>query len=277
MAPGGAPGNIDVGRVMTRQTAAAVVLIGAALMCGALSAVAGGVTQATETVNIRAHVQNLHVYGSRGGTPVIVSSGDGGWIHLGPHVAELLAARGYFVVGFDVRAYLASFTSWKETLRPADEPGDYKVLADFAARGSSQRPVLVGVSEGAGLSVLAATEPRTRAAVAGVVALGLPNVNELAWRWRDALIYVTHGTPNEPSFSSVAVVRRLIDTPLAAIHSTHDEFVPLAEAESIVAAANQPKRMWVIKASDHRFSDNQAEFDCRLLEAIAWVRANARQ
>ena len=100
------------------------------------------------------------------------------------------------------------------------------------------------------------------------MALGLPNINELAWRWRDALIYVTHGTPNEPSFSSVAVVRRLIDTPLAAIHSTHDEFVPLAEAERIVAAANQPKRLWIIKASDHRFSDNQAEFD-----AVCWRRS----
>ena len=43
--------------------------------------------------------------------PVIVSSGDGGWIHLGPHVAEVLAAKGFFVVGFDVKAYLESFTS----------------------------------------------------------------------------------------------------------------------------------------------------------------------
>jgi fermentation-respiration switch protein FrsA (DUF1100 family) len=68
----------------------------------------------------------------------------------------------------------------------------------------------------------------------------------------------------------------LVDTPLAAIHSTHDEFVPLLDAEKILAAANEPKRLWVIKASDHRFSDNQAEFDRRLLEAIAWVRANAR-
>jgi pimeloyl-ACP methyl ester carboxylesterase len=229
-----------------------------------------------ETVSIRGHTQYLRVYGSPGGIPVIVSSGDGGWIHLGPHVAEVLAARGYFVVGFDVRAYLRSFTSEKERLRPQDEPGDYKVLADFAARGLSQRPVLIGISEGAGLSVLAATEPRTRASVDGVVALGLPDINELGWRWRDALIYVTHGTPNEPSFSSMTIVRRLINTPLAAIHSTHDEFVPLAEAEKILDAANEPKRLWIVQASDHRFSDNQAEFDRRLMEAIAWVRTNAR-
>ena len=231
--------------------------------------------QTTETVNLRGHAQSLRVYGSRGGTPVIVSSGDGGWIHLGPHVAEVLAARGFFVVGFDVRAYLSSFTSGNETLRPEDEPSDYKVLADFAARGSAQRPILIGVSEGAGLSVLAATEPGTKASVDGVVALGLPNINELGWRWKDALIYVTHGTPNEPSFSTLTIVRRLNGTPLAAIHSTQDEFVPLAEAEKIFDAANEPKRLWIVKASDHRFRDNQAEFDQRLLEAVAWVRANA--
>jgi type IV secretory pathway VirJ component len=76
---------------------------------------------------------------------VVVSSGDGGWMHLGPHVAEVLASAGFFVVGFDVKVYLESFTSGNATLRPEDEPHDYKVLADFAARGTTQKPVLVGV------------------------------------------------------------------------------------------------------------------------------------
>ena len=65
----------------------------------------------TETVQIRGHSQTLHTYGSRGGEPVIVSSGDGGWVHLGPHIAQMLAARGFFVVGFDVKTYLQGFTS----------------------------------------------------------------------------------------------------------------------------------------------------------------------
>jgi hypothetical protein len=47
----------------------------------------------SETIAIRGHAQTLRLYGERGGLPVIVSSGDGGWIHLGPHVAEMLAAR----------------------------------------------------------------------------------------------------------------------------------------------------------------------------------------
>jgi hypothetical protein len=44
-----------------------------------------------DTVAIRGRQQSLYVYGSPQGEPVIVSSGDGGWIHLGPHVAEFLA------------------------------------------------------------------------------------------------------------------------------------------------------------------------------------------
>jgi pimeloyl-ACP methyl ester carboxylesterase len=243
--------------------------------CCALLAGGNAHAQTIETITLRGHGQCLRLYGSRGGTPVIVSSGDGGWIHLGPHVAQLLAAQNFFVVGFDVRAYLASFTSGKATLAPEDEPGDYKVLADFAARGSTQKPILVGVSEGAGLSVLAATDPRTRASIDGVVALGLSDINELGWRWNDALIYITHGAPREPSFSAADIVARMHGTPMAAIHSTTDEFVPLAEAQRIFAAAQAPKKLWVVRASNHRFSDNLAEFDSRLLEALAWVRETA--
>jgi type IV secretory pathway VirJ component len=96
--------------------------------------------QTRETVTLRGQPQSLHLYGMRGGIPVIVSSGDGGWIHLGPHVAEVLAAKGFFVVGFDVKAYLERFTSGTSTLRPEDEPSDYRVIADFAARGRMRNP-----------------------------------------------------------------------------------------------------------------------------------------
>jgi Bacterial virulence protein (VirJ) len=240
-----------------------------------LTSHAGVYAQARETVTIRGQAQSLYLYGLRTAPPVIVSSGDGGWIHLGPHVAEVLAANGFFVVGFDVKAYLESFTFGKVTLRPEDEPRDYKVLADFAARGVTRKPILIGVSEGAGLSVLAATDPQTRSAIGGVLGLGLPNLNELGWRWRDSLIYVTHGVPNEPGFSVSAIISHVYPAPLGAIHSTQDEFVPLAEVQRVMLLAQEPKQLWVVKASDHRFSDNLAEFDRRLLEAIAWIAHNA--
>ena len=251
------------------------VLFGVFLLLATFTPGGDAVLQSRETITIRGHDQSLHLYGNRQGNPVIVSSGDGGWIHLGPHVADVLGAHGFFVVGFDVKAYLSTFTSGRTTLRSEEEPGDYRVLAEFTQRATGRRPILIGVSEGAGLSVLAATDPATKAAIAGVIGLGLPDVNELGWRWKDMLIYITHRPPNEPSFSAAAVVNRVAPLPLAIIHSSHDEFVPVAEVERVFAKANEPKRLWVIDAGNHRFSGAVDEFDRRLLEAVAWVQARS--
>src|SRR5882672_7332690 len=90
---------------------------------------------------LRGHPQTVQVYGTRGvGFPIIVSSGDGGWTHLSPRVAEMLSAKGFLVVGFDVKSYLESFTSGTTTLGIRDEPGDYRVLATYAAKGSVEKP-----------------------------------------------------------------------------------------------------------------------------------------
>ena len=232
-------------------------------------------SQSRQPVAIRGHQQSLYIYGSPQGEPVIVSSGDGGWIHLAPHVADFLAGRGFFVIGFDVKGYLSSFTSGRSTVRPEQEPADYRVLTDVAKRATGKKPILIGVSEGAGLSVLAATDADTKADIAGVIGLGLPDLNELGWRWRDMLIYLTHRSPDEPSFSAAAIAERVAPLPLAAIHSRHDEFVPLAEVERVLNAAREPKRLWIVDASNHRFSNNLDEFDRQLLEAVAWVNAHA--
>ena len=75
-------------------------------------------------------------------------------------------------------------------------------------------------------------------------------------------------------FSAAAIVNRVAPLPLAAIHSTQDEFVPVTEVERVFAQATEPKRLWIVRASNHRFSDNLDEFDRRLLEAIAWAQAH---
>lgn len=257
---------------MTRTPAVAALLAA----CVSLAGPRAPTPQTSDTIVIRGHAQTVRLYGVRGrGDPLIVCSGDGGWIHLAPHVADLLAARGAFVVGFDSRAYLASFTSGVAGVQPRDEPGDFRALADYATRGSRVKPVIIGVSEGAGLAVLAATDPRTREALAGVVGLGLPDINELGWRWRDAIIYLTHAVPREPTFSTAAIVSRMAPLPLAAIHATRDEFVPLGEVQRILKEATGPSRLWIIDASNHRFSDRLPEFDAALVEAVTWVRAHA--
>ena len=93
--------------------------LAALIWCGVFAPAREARAQIAEHITIRGHAQNLRLYGSRGGTPVIVSSGDGGWIHLGPHVAEVLAANGFFVVGFDAKA------SWRAS-RLEKSPCDLK-------------------------------------------------------------------------------------------------------------------------------------------------------
>jgi dienelactone hydrolase len=249
----------------------AIVLV--ALAAG-LSA-AGASAPHAETITLRGHAQHVQVYGDPDQPIAIVSSGDGGWKHLGPHVAEALAAHGYRVIGFDVKSYLASFTTSTSALSQTDVPADYAELITTVTHPG--RPVLlVGVSEGASLSVLAATNPRLQSRVSGVIAFGLPDKAELGWRLVDTLIYVTHTDPREPMFSTASIVAGMSPVPLAAIHSTHDEFVPLPEVGRVMAAASDPKRLWVVNAANHRFSDNLGACDAALFEAAAWIGAHKR-
>jgi len=247
-----------------------------ALMAVFLAGAAAAASPAAATLVIRGQEQSLRVYGSRTGPAAVVASGDGGWVHLGPYVAEFLASKGYFVVGFDSKAYLSSFTRGGTTLSTADVPGDFTALVDFASSGATAPPIMLGVSEGAALAVLAATNDIAKAKMAGVIALGLPDKAELGWRFRDSMIYVTKGVPREPLFSTAEMIGRVAPLPLVAIHSTKDEFVSVDEIKRVMSGALEPKQLWLIEAEDHRFSGKAEELNQRLMDAMAWIKAQRR-
>ena len=230
----------------------------------------------TERWTLRGEQQTLHLYGSRGGPVAVVASGDGGWTHLAPDVAEILSGKGWFVVGLDSKGYLSSFTKGDSTLAAADVARDFAALLDHAAPGAGPTTLLVGVSEGAGLAVLAAGDDAVKARAAGVLALGLPERNELGWRFRDSIIYVTKGVPKEPLFSASDVIAKVAPLPVAAVHSTRDEFVPVDEIRRVMDRARDPKRLWLVDAQNHRFEGNPADLARSLDEAIAWIRAQRR-
>ena len=186
------------------------------------------------------------------------------------HIAELLAERGWFVIGFDTRAYLSSVSDAKQVLSVADIPQDYKTLVSLAGTPAT-RPLLIGVSEGAGLSAAAAVDPAMKRAIGGVIAIGLGDSNELAWHMRDAIIYVTKGIPKEPLFHATDILGEVAPIPVAMLRSTGDEFVKPEESDRLMRAAREPKALWTITAGDHRFSNNLKEFDAHLLDAIAWI------
>ena len=250
--------------------------LAAAGLCLALvRATAAGGAPATATLSIRGQEQTLRIYGVRGGPVAIVASGDGGWVHLGPYVAEYLSSKGWYVVGFDTKAYLSGFTTRRSTLDPTNVPADFMVLVDYA-KGAPGPPVLIGVSEGAGLAVLAAADPALKNTIAGVVGLGLPETCELGWRWKDSLIYLTKGVPREPTFNTSEIIGKVAPLPVVAIHSTRDEFVTVNEVKRVMSKARPPSQLWFVEAQDHRFSGNTGEFEKKLLEALEWIKEHPR-
>ena len=209
---------------------------------------------------------------------IVIGSGDVGWVGLAVTVAEEFSAAGYAVVGINVRQYLAAFTTASSHLQPGDVPGDYRLLVD-AARSRLELPrplVLAGVSEGAGLAVLAAADARTHEWADGVVTMGLPATAELAWRWSDIASWITKRDMDEPSFSAFDYVPRVAPLPLYMIQSRKDEYVPASDYERFAAIAREPKKQVLIDASNHRFTDRRADLHRAIADGLAWIGERRR-
>ena len=231
----------------------------------------------TQTVLMRGKEQVVLVYEPRPGLPqrafqVIVTSGDLGWVGLSVDIAEHLQAEGYRVVGFNSRAYLSSFTGKESKLAPEEVSADLHSLLDWAD-SSGQSPqafVLTGVSEGAGLNVLAAGQMPPTPVLKGIIALGLPRETTLGWRWTDFPMWVTKRNPREPLTGTSAYLRQL-KVPLVMIHSTHDEWDSLETARNMFALAPGPKRFIAVDASNHRFSDKVSQVLSQIDSSLAWM------
>jgi len=209
---------------------------------------------------------------------IVIGSGDVGWVGLAVTVAEQFSADGYAVIGINVRQYLAAFTVGKSHLAVTDVPGDYRVLVTAArARMPLARPVVVaGVSEGAALAVLAAADPGNRDWLDGVITMGLPATAELAWRWTDVGAWITKRDMNEPSFCSFDYVASVSPLPLYMIQSRRDEYVPTADYQRFSDLAKEPKKLVLIDASNHRFTDRRDDLRRAIADGLAWVKGFRR-
>lgn len=237
--------------------------------------VASGAT--SETVTIRGARQQITVYRpaqTRDVPPVVLTSGDGGWRGFIIDVAVSLAGRGHYVAGVNAQAYLSSL-SRDGPLEPVQIGQDYGEFIRFArergGKPGAAKVLLIGWSEGAGLSLLAAADKENQPHLAGLIAIGLPEWNELAWRLRDSIIFLTKKVPNEKTFNSKDYIALASPVPLAMLQSTHDDFVPLETARELYRRAKEPKQLHLIEASNHRFAGRREEFFRKLAEAVDWA------
>ena len=188
---------------------------------------------------------------------VIFTSGDGGWSPFCADIAAHIAATGVTVVGFDAKTYLTTFATPKQPVTAEEITRDYNALAQVALAqpGVDERTplILAGWSLGAGYSVLVASEPDFNHPVGRVVAISLPELGELAWRSTDAIIYFTHGTPNEKVFDVHQYLKKLNHTPIVFLNATDDDTAPLREAKSLYESASGAKHFYrvVVLTSCH--------------------------
>jgi type IV secretory pathway VirJ component len=257
---------------MTR--CARVVLVAALLAtCSSAAAVAA----AAEHVDwpLRGKTMSLTIYRPAvdpKGT-VVMAGGDVGWVGLAVSMSQYLAANGYIVVGINVRQYLSAFTIGASHLTPVDIERDYAALSRYLrGRQLLIGPVVVsGVSEGAGLAVLAAAAPENHDWIAGAIAMGLPASVEVAWRWSDFTSWITKRDSGEPSFKARDYLAAISPLPLVMIQSTRDEYVSAADYKELDAAARSPHRQVLIGASNHRFTDRIPELQRAFDDGLAWI------
>jgi len=222
-------------------------------------------------------VMLYHAAGAPKGT-IIMGSGDVGWVGLAVSRAQDLSAAGYVVIGVNVREYLSTFTSKSTHLSAADIQHDFGDLSRFlAGRGLLPPPVILsGVSEGAGIAVVAAAAPENHAWVTGVITMGLPQLSEIAWRWSDFTSWITKKDADEPSVQATDYLPGVAPLPLVMIQSAKDEYVPEADYRMMERAARDPKQLRLIDAANHRFTDKLPELRRVYGEALAWVVAAAQ-
>lgn len=251
--------------------------VGALLLAVALPAAANAASSERLDVSVRGRTLTLAVYQPRAEPPrgtVVMGSGDVGWVGLAVSMAETLSDQGYLVIGVNIRQYLSSFTSGASHLEVADAPGDFHAIADLLKQKQLvTHPVIIsGVSEGAALAVLAASDRKNHDWIDGVITMGLPPTAELAWRWTDISAWFTKRDAEEPSFAPASVIASVSPLPLFMIQSRKDEYVSEADYRRFLATAGEPKRLTLIDASNHRFTDRRQELLTSYFAGLAWIQ-----
>ena len=248
-----------------------------------------GTTTVDRTVMLNRHPLELHMANHRNSAHpfmILYATGDGGWHRKDLDLFRHLEATGFPIAGFDARDYVTHFDA-RDTTTPLRLGRDYVALIN-AARTSLEldqatKVILVGVSRGADLSVVAAAQPIVRRELVGVVAIALTKEEEyvrtLPISLRPATGARSGGRPQpaaptdqEPSMAApYESIRRFGNLPLAVIQSTHDDYLPASEARKLFGADTQRHHFEAVESADHSFSDARNRMYGAVREALGWI------
>ncbi len=233
------------------------------------------VSRTTTTVRLHDHDLTLHLAsGIRAhaeGPLLVYATGDAGWWGKDKHIYEVLSEWGYPVAGFSARAYVHHLASGSEVERPVQLADDYVAIIAAAERALVLSPsagvVLVGKSRGAGLEVAAAATPRLRAALRGVLAVGLTREEEFVERRPRG---ARRGQPRAmlQTYDVLPLIGRV---PVAVIQSTEDDYLPAGEARALFGSDTDVRRFEPIVARNHNFDGAIDQMYQEMADSFAWI------
>jgi hypothetical protein len=231
------------------------------------------------TVLLHAHALRLHLANPHAPAqlPLIVfATGDGGWHRRDVDAWRHLVSWGYPAVGFDARDYVTHLEPPADTTTPSRLAADYAVIITAAREAlhlASDRPVvLVGVSRGAGLSVVAAGQRAIRAELSGVLAVALTREEEYV-KWYRRLGRRGRSSRVAEMVQIYDYVPRLGDLPLAVVQSTHDNYLPASEARALFGPDTTHRRFAAVAARNHSFAGARDDLYRAMEESLEWIDA----
>ena len=259
------------------MTRVAVGIVIAFVVSGCVYRVPGGQprpVQSTRDVTLDGSRITLHLssVGVADRRPLLVyATGDGGWRGKDLDLFRHLAAWGYATAGFSAPQYVKQLQGDDEITTPERLARDYVAIIAAAEQAltlpDSTAVILVGVSRGAGLSVVAAGQPAIRPLVDGVVVMGLTKEEEhVRWRRRR----------QSTELQIYDYLPQLADMPIAVIQSTRDNYLPAADARSLFGADTARRQFHAIDARNHSFAGARPILYDTLRTSLEWVARVAR-
>ena len=271
---------------VTRRLTALAVL--ATLACGPIRPVEPR-TWTDETTSV-VHVQDgwllLHLSrpaGARLDAPffVLYVTGDGGWGGKDLDTYEQVRTWGAPVAGFSAPDYLDRL-SGGQTLGPDALARDFGAILAAGAGQLGLDPttpaVLVGVSRGADLVVIAAGDGHLPHVLSGVVAVALTDEEEYVRHPRHHVPHLGRSEPHDPPLEMARPYEYLarIPSPMALIQSTNDQYVPAVRAAVQFGPDSPRRRFYPIDARNHSFAGARAVMYRALRASLAWLAELSR-
>jgi hypothetical protein len=211
---------------------------------------------------------------------VLYASGDGGWFGAAVDMFRAIGDAGFYAVGVSSRSLLHREVAGHAAPGVGDLAVDYQSLLDQATTAlhlpSDRRVVLTGWSRGASLAVLVGGPHHAPRGLAGIVAIGLAQDENLSIRDDsdegppgDAAIAPSTRTPD--TFDLYDRLRALEPHRCVVIQATGDRYLPASQARTLFGADTATRRFFAVSSPNHRFSGAGPAFVERLAEALHWI------